>query len=336
MHNRRARPTLRLLRDDLTDGWAQPWPRRALAVGDLFSLHPVSELPHPIVAKAVECFGANPDDDIHRGVIRESTKLPLLEIRTSQWRGGVWEDHATGVCWLLIAGLAKGGHEDYEDLYERIKRETAVGGQRRWLPSDEDHRLLRQETAARLLTEWELAVQREVLGALRAVLDGGSTRVEVLHPRPEKGMLARLSLAVTPVREQDYECDEIELEVVPAPGYAGSDLLWQLTVQVLICLSPPEQDWDRYKDSYTNIAEPGSWTTRVFELEKLVATGELAESEPGSHSHYTHREHLAGSTVEGHAVRALCGAFFVPRQDHESLPVCQNCEDRRAEVEPTL
>lgn len=138
---------------------------------------------------------------------------------------------------------------------------------------------------------------------------------------------------MTPVREPGYEADEIELEVIPArSSYAGSDLLWQLTIRVLISLSPPEQGWDRYKDNYTNIAEPGTWTTRVAELEKLTADRELAESEPGQHSHYTHRQHLAGRTIEGRAVRALCGAFFVPMQDHESLPRCPTCEKQFDEL----
>lgn len=95
---------------------------------------------------------------------------------------------------------------------------------------------------------------------------------------------------------------------------------------------PTRAGWDRYKDSYTNIAEPGAWTTRVAELETLAADRELGESEPGQYSHYTHRQHLAGRTIEGRAVRALCGAFFVPTQDHESLPCCPTCEKQFDEL----
>jgi len=332
VHSRRARPTLRLITEDLTAGWESPHPRRLLADGALESLHPLSELPHPIVTKATESFGADPANDHYVGAIASSTKLPLLEIRTAQWRGGVWEDRATGVCWLLVAGLAKGEHQDRDDFYQRVKRENDTGDPRRWLPTPEDERLLRQETAARLLTTWELAVQRQILGALREVHSGGSARIDIPHPQPGQGRLALLTLAVTPVRDPGYEADEIELEVAAAPTYASTSLSWTLTVRGLISLSPPEQGWDRYKDTYTNIAEPGGWTARLSELEKLVAAGKLAESEPGSHSHYTHREHLAGNTIEGHAVRALCGAFFVPTQDHERLPVCLPCQERLAEL----
>ncbi|MEX5635540.1 DUF3039 domain-containing protein [Parafrankia sp. FMc2] len=332
MHNRRARPTLRLLAEDLTAGWASPRPRRLLADGDVAELHPLSELQHPIIAKATESFGPDPAEDRHHGAIAASTKLALLEIKGGQWRGGVWEDRETGVRWLLVAGLAKGEHLDHDDFYQRVGRENRHGDPRRWLPTPDDLRLLSEETAARLLTEWELAVQQQLRDALRQVERGGCARFDIPHPKRDCGRLAQLTLTVTQVREPDYQADEIDLEITPTTTYAGTKLLWQLTVRALICLSPPEQGWDRYRDTYSNIAEPGSWASRRADLDRLVTNHELAESEPGSHSHYTHREHLAGSTIEGHAVRALCGAFFVPTQDHERLPVCPPCQERHSEL----
>jgi hypothetical protein len=63
-------------------------------------------------------------------------------------------------------------------------------------------------------------------------------RIEVQHPCPNWGLLAQLTLVVTPVRQSDYEADEIELEIVPASGFAGSNLSWQLTIRALISLNP--------------------------------------------------------------------------------------------------
>ena len=332
MHSRRARPTLRLLTEDLSAGWDSPQPLRRLADGTYDGLHPLSELPHPIIAKAAESFGMDPGNDNYVGPILSSTELRLLEIKIAQWRGGVWEDPATGVHWLVVAGLAKGEHQDRDDFYKRVQRENDNGDPRRWLPTADDIRLLNRESAARLLTEWELDVQAKVLDALRAVHAGGSTRFGINHPLPNHGELAQLDISVTPVRDGGYEADEIDLEILPATGFTGSSLVWQLAIRALISLSPPEQGWDRYKDTYSNIAEPGAWTTRVDELVALVGGNEIAESVPGSHSHYTHREHLAGSTIEGHAVRALCGVFFVPTQDHESLPTCPQCTERLGEL----
>lgn len=303
-----------------------------LAEDSYDALHPLSELPHPLIAKASEAFGPDAADDHYVGPIASSTKVHLLEVRTSQWRGGVWPDPATGVCWLVVAGLAKGGHLDHDDFYVKLKREHDGGDPGRWLPTADDHRLLKRETAARLTTAWHLHTQEQVLGALREIHTGGSARIEIQHPVPDEGGFAQVTIEVVPIRDDGYEADEIEVEIAIMPKYAGSHLAWDFTLRVLVSLSPPEQEWDRLQDSYANIAEPGAWTTRVNELQLLVVAHELAQSEPGSHGHYTHRPHLAGSTIEGRAVRALCGVFFVPAQDHESLPRCTTCTVRYEEL----
>lgn len=328
MHSRRARPTLRLIEEDLTVGWETPRPLRLLADGNLDELHPLSELPHPLIAKATASFGVNDANDNYVGPIAASTRLHLMEIKVGQWRGGVWRDPDTGVHWLVAAGLAKGGHQDHDDFYARVGREDHSGDTARWLPTTEDHRLLARETAARLITEWELHLQEQVLEALKRVQSGGSVQYSVQHPVTANGPFAQITLVITEVREDGYDADEIEVQIVPVAKFAGSGLAWQLVVRTLISLSPPEQGWDRLRNSYTNIADPGSWVRRVAEIESLVAGRELAESEPGAYSHYTHRAHLAGSTIAGKAVRAICGVFFVPTQDHEALPVCPKCEEQ--------
>lgn len=76
MHSRRARPTLRVLQEDLNSEWDSAQPRRALADGHLGELHPPSELPHPIIAKAVDSFGASAANDNYVG---PTSRLSLLE-----------------------------------------------------------------------------------------------------------------------------------------------------------------------------------------------------------------------------------------------------------------
>lgn len=326
MHSRRARPTLRVLTEDLTDGWASPHPRRMLDAGDYRALHPLSELAHPIVAKAAETFGVVAAQDNPVGPIASRTRLPLMEIKTGQWRGGVWVDPETGVHWLVVAGLAKGNHRDHDDFYERIAAADGGVTQRGWLPTDVDRQLLKQETAARLMFDWELSIQSQVLGALRAVHAGGSERFAVDHPLPGKGRLATLTITVEPVRDDDYEADEILVEIDPVPMFAGQHVLWQLTLRTLAALNPPQEGWDRYGDTYSNIVEAGRWTVRVTELEGCVSRQELVASEPSQYSHYVRHEHIALSTVEGESVRALCGVYFVSCRDCTDMPVCQNCE----------
>lgn len=328
VHSRRARPTLRLLAEDLTSGWTSPRPRRLLEEGRLDELHPLSELPHPVITKAAESFGVDPAADNHAGLIVSSTRLRLMEVRAGQWRGGVWEDEDSGVRWLVTAGLAKGEHQDHDDFYQRIQREDSGGSPAAWLPTEGDVRLLKRETAARLITVWELDIQEKLLSALRGIHAGGAVRIDITHPVRALERMCTLVIEVSCPRDEGYQADEITVEVLAERAYAGSDLIWQLTLRALITLSPPEQGWDRYKDTYSNIGEPGYFTERVSALEVLVADQALAESVAGSHAHFTHRLHLAGSTIEGTAVRALCGVYFVPTQDHESLPCCPTCQAR--------
>ncbi len=260
------------------------------------------------------------------GRITSSTQLPLYEIKVGQWRGGVWRDPKTGVHWLVVAGLAKGNHEDRDDVYEIVRRANDAEGWTLWLPTQEDERLLKRETAARLLTEWELLVQRRVWEALVEVEAGGSKRFDVDHPVAAMGRLAAIDLTVVPVRDPDYQADDVVVEV-SADEMRGSDLVWQLTTRILISLNPPEHGWDRFGDTYSNIAEPGAWKERAEELASLVDNRQLAESEPGRLSHYAHTQHIAQCSVEGLALRAACGVFFVPTQDHESMPICPACSE---------
>jgi hypothetical protein len=218
-----------VLQEDLTSDWESAQPRRALADGRIAELHPLSEPPHPIIAKAVDSFGDSEADDHYVGPIANATRLRLLEIKNSQWRGGIWQDPQLGVCWLVVAGLAKGGHQDRDDFYKRIERENEAGDPTLWLPTEQDKRLLKQETAARIRTEWELDAQHLVLAALRVVHTGGTHRIEISHPVPDKGTFAHIDLTVAAVREDGYEADEVEIEILPEDRYAGSALLWQLT-----------------------------------------------------------------------------------------------------------
>lgn len=330
MQLRRARPTIRLLREDLTSDWESPHPRRFLQTGELTSLHPLSELPHPILAKAVSSFGDDPADDNYVGPIASSTNLPLLEIKAGQWRGGVWHDRELDVCWVLVAGLAKGGHEDHDDFYQCVARDSSDPS--RWMPTEADVRLLKRERAALRLTEWELEIQQQLASALREVQRGGETQFTLRHAASQQGTIATVTITVVEVRDDGYEADEIVVDIIPQSRHAGSQLFWQATLRVLTTLNPPQQGWDRYKDSYSNIAEPGHWSARVTELDALVGHGALAESQPGRVAHYLHREHIAESVVEGTAMRAMCGVFFVNTQMPDGLPQCPDCTERWSQL----
>lgn len=254
------------------------------------------ELPHPLIKKAADSFGENSADDNCVGPIACSSTLDLLEIKAGQWRGGIWLDAEQEVAWLVAGGLAKGGHDDRDDFYERLGRDDLNGGLDRLLPTEEDRRLLKRETAARMVTDWELRVQKQARDALLIVQCGGSTRFTVEHVKASPGGIADIEIEIVQVRDSDCPSDDILVTISPACQHLGTSLTWNLTTRILISLSPPWQGWDRFKDTYSNIGEPGTWTERVSALDRLVDKQSLAEPQPGEHAHRAHRRHLAQST----------------------------------------
>lgn len=317
-----------MLRDDLSTDWESTHPKHQLDQGDLDSLSPLSDLPHPIIQKASECFGDNASDDNYVGLIASATSIRLHEIKTGQWRGGVWIDPDTDNCWLVVAGLAKGNHKDHDDFYKRVERADASNELVRRLPTDEDRQVLKRERASVILADWELDIQQQVLQGLEQIMNSGSVSLDVTVPGNASGDLARFSLTMAHIQEPDYDREEFVLEADIFDGFVGSHLAWQATLRVLITVCPPEGEWDRFGDTYSTISEPGFLRARISELENLSARGELAESIPNDKSHFTHVKSLADSMVEGRGVRSLCGIYFVPMRDHESLPRCATCADR--------
>ena len=244
----------------------------------------------------------------------------------------MWIDPGTGVCWLVAAGLAKGGHKDHDDFYERVKRADQSGEIDRWLPTDEDRRQLRREAAARLLSDWELNIQRLVLEALRVVSESGTTAFTLPHPTDPEKRFGECTLTVAQVHEPDFKREETVVEIDLANEFRTSNLGWQATIRVLISVSPPETSWDRFGDTFSTIGEIGSHVLRVDQLQAITNLGQVAQSNPNDMAHYTHRRNLARSSVVGLGVRSMCGIYFVPYQDHESLPRCPVCEERYLEL----
>lgn len=320
-HNRRARPTIRMLAEDLPSGWDCVQQLRSIQTESWTDLHPLAALDHPIIRKAAGQFGPEPGQDLARDVIRCSGALRLLEVRAEQWRAGVWTDPTSGVRWICTAGLAKGDHQDHDDFYEqladRIVSDPRGDG---LLPTELDLRLLTRETAADLLTSWELTVQDIAGHALR---DSGEDRTPIDLPHASRSDPMG-SLCVSVTAEDDAEV--IIAEITLRKRFRSSSLGWALITRVLTTLSPPVQSWDRYQDTFSTINERGYAARQADRVAEVCSRGELLSTEPGSVSHYVHRPHIADACIDGQAMRALCGAFFVPQQDHEGLPECSECQ----------
>lgn len=322
--SRRARPTLRVLREDLSSEWNEPFVLRALEAGEISAVQPLSALPHPILQKAADSFGDDPSQDSFVGPIASVSSEVLLEIKHGQWRAGVWVDESC--CWVVVAGLAKGDHKDRDDFYKRLERLEKAHSIPDVLPDDRDHALLKTERAGAVISAWQLRNQEQIVEVLSSVLDGGTGTLTIEFPRTDPSTrFATVNLTVTIVDEPDDCYEDVVVEIDFADRWKNSALVWPFTMQLLAAISPPEQGWDVGGGIYSNFLATGTLAKRLETLGALTLGHEIATTAPGTTAHYAHRRTLAERTVEGRATRALCGVYFVPRQDAESMDECPAC-----------
>ena len=328
-HDPAARPTLRLLAE-LSEGWADPHERRAVAEGQWDDVQPLSHLSHPILVKSRSLTGTGPGKHpIADRIIACSRGLKLIEVRTSQWRAGVWSD-SDGVKWVVAAGLAKGGHRDHEDFYEQLERQCSTErGRKALLPTAEDARLLKRETAARLLTDWEIKLQSLAADLLTEALCRGRYRAQVPHPS-KTGVFSDIELELA----VEDGVEEINLSFIDRTR-PGSQLVYVMERRFLIGVAPPEQNWDLGGGIYSTMEESGHCARQITQLRSASQDHRLLESSPGQVAHRVHRRDIGDACVNGAAVRSLCGVYFVPRTDPAELPECEECARRYEQLPRT-
>lgn len=322
-----GRPTQRCLSDCLDDGWGDVTHQRLTRSAPLEGVYlpPLSELDHPIVRHAAQMFSGNSSSDGAKESISGLFDPPFWKVKTGRWRGAVWEDDATGQCWLVAAGLRYEGES--KDFYARFMADVQSRGAEYFLPTSSDWELLDREQLTAVLQDWEIDLHQTALDC-----------VEVAHEAPQEitvtlwsdgeSVIADVMITVEiaadaddpsdAVAEVTVECTVREWEHYPAVERA------EMVIMTAIC--PHEQDWSRADTAEFRIV---SLTTGLDDLTARVERARYAtpgQVIAGSIAHYAHKGQLTAHTVNGTATRALCGVCFVPRQDHERLPVCPHCE----------
>ncbi|SER94460.1 DUF3039 domain-containing protein [Corynebacterium cystitidis] len=335
---KRARPTLRLLREDLGETRFTYLADRCEEDPALF--YGLSELDHPILIKAAECFTGEPGQDRHEGTIKSATQYTLFEIKSSQWRGGVWKDES-GTAWVISVGLAKGGHRDYDDFYKRIERdhqspETAAV----ILPNDTDRKLLLAEKANAVYLDWKLDIQRLVLAGLLSALDGHPSPQAVRLPDGEYPKVPSYEREVLTFRievDETSPLDEISIRFKLQPRWSSSKLGWQLQVFVLNAIYPPLYRWDALPNSlFYCCEEEGFWRNQARELSDSIDKKEVRLLAEDPHAHYLHKVDIEDSAQTGEAKRALCGTYVVSHRDTDGLEPCPECAQEYARLNKTI
>jgi len=150
---------------------------------------------------------------------------------------------------------------------------------------------------------------------------------DLVSPDGQKFAELSASFDVVEIDENRSErLADLYLEVC-CTDWSMSELLEWAESVILTTVEPREQRW---VSSQVGKGRGYSLTLDGSDIEsffvQLESPGVPGKSIPGKEAHYTHRARLTDSTVNGEAVKALCGVWFVPRQDHHSLSVCGECE----------
>lgn len=312
-----GRPTLRMLREDLTSDWDRVEDKRAVDSGDLARVPPVPGLGHPLVQYFTRL---SRDGDVTQENISGLKDPPWWKVKSGRWRGAAWEDPHTRQVWLCAAGLRREGERD--DFYRRFMHRANTAGAS-LLPTDEDRRLLRREQLDATMQSWASQVSVLTVTALRSAV--GSPGVAQAFTVPTLN-------GHDPLIEVDIEVDDADscyeiFVTTRVADWSQQRLAGQAELIMLCAICPIEQRWDtsptRQGQRYSVITDRRGLLHMLSDAEQF--RGVRRPSIPGPQSHYTPKGDLTRRTIEGSAVQALCGVWFVPRQDHLDREVCGEC-----------
>lgn len=322
--NSDGRPTLRCLTEDLPNDWDSASDHTAAQRGRVDK--PLPDLDHPIIRKAAADFPAERAEvQPARESISGLSDPVWWKVKIGgRWRGAVWEDPETGQAWLCAAGYRR--EREASDFYKAFMAAVAAKGPDIFLPTDEDRARLKRELQAQVLDAWSFSLQQQVRSAVLAHWEqSGEAHVDVTHPTATDNEIARVTITV----DRETIDDEVLLEIlvsVECVDYAHLPLVQWAELVALSAIDRREQRWR----SLPIAGVPAH--SQVLESADVaaVAEGMSQEAVPGTFemgdtAHFTHRGRLVESIIEGEGVTSLCGAFFVPRQDHQDMPKCPHC-----------
>lgn len=325
MRNTPGRPTVRCYTNDLNTDWDSAT-HRAMAENDNVSV-PVVDLKHPIVRKAKEDFPADSSgNDVARESISGLTNPVWWKVKIgARWRGAVWEDPDTGQAWLCAAGYRREG--EGSDFYKAFMGAVQSGGPEQFMPTEADQERLADEQKEDVLERWERALAGQARAAATSLFSegGGSAEINIISPQDDETPIATITVELL-VEDLD---DDPMLDVVVSTGCRDFSQLafvqWAEMV-ALTAIEPHEQSWASLPVGGVSTVSLSAYGD---EVDQLVASwgrsGPVGEVVMGDVAHYAHTSRLTQSTVEGRAVRSVCGTWFVPRQDHDVKEQCPYC-----------
>lgn len=265
---------------------------------------------------------------------------PWWKVRFSErWRGAIAEDgEGAGQPWLVGAGIRRDGADD--DFYERFPADVASKGRAHFEPTDKDRARLALEASEGRRVAWSQHVYVTVLETVAAAVEVGTASCKIESPESDGSVIADLEVTV-------FDLDEDDLpHLVPAEvavhlrvlDYGNVPALREAQRLACAAVSPCEEDWDVAPEAVG--VRLMALVTRA-RIDQIVASATIVDKTahepapppvvaPVTRAHYAVKGTLAAAVVQGEPVRAICGQWFVPRQDPTDMPVCEECSERYA------
>lgn len=354
--NSQRRVTLRCLCDDLRSDWHDVHQQRrfgrlraGIAAGSstsdtallLDGLPTTAQAAHPLVASFSAAF-AGDDPDVRRESISGLSDPHWWKQKVARWRGAATDAAIVGAgeVWLCAGGLRAAG--DQRDFYATFMETVSGHGADRYLPAAEDRRVQEIEALVARRDAWSAQVKLSVVVALDSVLRESApltVHIPPPAPHPTTERIAHLELSVERLSDDDEEIIELTL-VVSHQDRSRPHLVGLAIETALSVVSPVAEDWrvlpaHEADEVWVALVGPEA----VMAVRESVVAGELVESLAargavhGVHAHYTERGRIVDASVAGDAVPGLCGQWFVPVADPDTMPVCEMCVRRYGELE---
>lgn len=295
----------------------------------------LARLGHPLIHAFDDQFSGHDDSDHLRQTISSvKDHTWYKQTYSSRWRGAaviISDERGTETAWLGAAGYHRAGSP--EDFYAKFASNCAAGSHQ-FLPQEEDRVLRMIEDKISRMGAWKLQLHLTALALLHTALQNEETPYAIEILGPDKAALLRLEMTVVTSDLQDSNVRELIVEIHPE-GWDRINLRDSATRVVCSAIEPQLEAWT---DAPLEGPATSHWTVlterAISQASAAAESGELhADVRPGdvrlgTIAHYAPRDNLTRSTVDGEAVRAMCGYWFVPAADHEHLPQCSICHER--------
>lgn len=347
------RVTLRCLCEDLVSDWRDVAQQRGfialrLAAGtaekDSEVALALDEVPttalaaHPLVDSFYAAFESS-DASLHRESISGLTNPHWWKQKTSRWRGAATDALIVGEneAWLCAGGLRAGN--ETRDFYVTFTSTVNQHGPSRYLPTEADRRVQAVEAKLARLEAWAAQLRLAALVCLAEADTSGERRMlHVPHPSPAsvEAPLAHVTFELERISDAAGELAEVFITVT-VEDHTAPNLMLSAMEAIRSVIEPVSDAWRvlpgaEKSEIWSALLAPEALLAAHHAVESGEVPEELAESTLvlGVVAHYAPKGHIVDATIAGDPIRGLCGQWFVPTANPDSLPICPTCKNKHA------